>query len=361
MIPISYHTGVNNDYEDFVKAFKAKVDLWLQNGYIGNCRKQKASIWNKKYRRLNIEQKKMFNQLFPGLRNTHANTDFSANEWILDTPTHQFLLYIKDRVKIDALVDMNMAELRLLTSTIGGDTRFQDLKVKGSALYRNIYHAFVEYGYGEKIRKDKFVEAVGIKVCPYCNRTFIQNVSKGKKSVVKGELDHFLSKEDYPYLAICKYNLVPSCPFCNHGKGNQNKPNLQSPYDLIDANVIKFRMTITGHGFPNMETCANAITICVDDKGNGGVSMQDNIDQFHLKELYQTHTDYAAEIYYLGKLKLHPKYLHSVKKKLKKLQIGMTNDEKERLFLGFFARARDFGNRPLSKFRYDLAVDEGVI
>ena len=84
-------------------------------------------------------------------------------------------------------------------------------------------------------------------------------------------------------------------------------------------------------------------------------------EQFHLAELYQTHTDYAAEIYYLGKLKLHPKYLHSVKKKLKKLQIGMTKDEKERLFLGFYSRDKDFGNRPLFKFRYDLAVDEGVI
>lgn len=31
------------------------------------------------------------------------------------------------------------------------------------------------------------------------------------------------------------------------------------------------------------------------------------------------------------------------------------------LILGFYTNPQDFGSRPLSKFRYDLAVDEGVI
>lgn len=361
MIPISYHDTVNTDYDDFVKAFKDKVDTWLRKGYIGNRHKLKANIWRKKYSSLNDEQKRFFKSRFPGLSRTPANGEFFANEWILDTPTRELLMYIKNDVGIDVLVNMNMTELKQFNNDIGGDVRFHDIKVKGSALYKNIYHAFVEIGYEQNIKKDKFVEAVGIKVCPYCNRTFIQNIAIGKKSVVKGELDHFLSKDDYPYFAICKYNLIPSCPFCNHGKGNDNKPNLQSPYDLADANGIKFRMTITGHDFPNMKRCASAITIYVDDNGNGGKSMQDNIDQFHLKELYQMHTDYAAEIYYLGKLKHNSKYLYNTRKRLRKLHMGITKDELDRLFLGFYTNPSEFGNRPLSKFRYDLAVDEGVI
>ena len=187
---------------------------------------------------------------FPGLSRTPANAKFSANEWILDTQTRAFLEYLKTTVKIDAFANMSLTELKKIDTTIKRDSRFGDFASKESALYKNIYRAFVENGYEKNIKKDKFIEAVGIKVCPYCNRTFIQNVAVGKKSVVKGELDHFLSKEDYPYFAICKYNLVPSCPFCNHGKLNHNMPNLRSPYDLKDANRIKFRMTITGHGFP---------------------------------------------------------------------------------------------------------------
>lgn len=360
MIPIRYRNTVNTDYDDFVKVFKAKVDTWLRNGYVGNKHGLKARVWKKKFSGLNDEQKQTFKSLFPGLSKMSSHADFSANEWILDTPTRSFLEYIKNTVGIDTFTNKSLTELKSVVTTIMGDGRFVDFTSKSSALYKNIYHAFVEIGYEHNIKKDKFIESIGINVCPYCNRTFIQNVAAGKKSVVKGELDHFLSKEDYPYFAICKYNLVPSCPFCNHGKRNQNRPNLRSPYDLTDANGIKFKMTITGHGFPNMEECAKAITIMVDDNG-GGLSMQDNIDQFHLKELYQTHTDYAAEIYYMGKLKYNSKYLHSTRKRLKKLQMGISKDELDRLFLGFYTNPEDFGNRPLSKFRYDLAVDEGVI
>ena len=361
MIPISYHNTVNTDYDDFVKAFKVKVESWLRKGYIGNRHKLKSNIWRKKYSWLNNEQKRIFKTRFPGLSRSLANDEFSANEWILDTPTREFLEYIKNDVGIDVLLNKSMAELKQLNSDISGDAHFRDMKVKGSALYRNIYHAFVEIGYEQNVKKDKFVEAIGIKVCPYCNRTFIQNVTVGKKSVVKGELDHFLSKDDYPYLAICKYNLVPSCPFCNHSKGDKNKPNLQSPYDLVDTDGIKFKMTITGHGFSNMKKCASAITIMVEDNGYGIHSMQDNIELFHLKELYQGHTDYAAEIYYMGKLKHNFKYLNRTRKRLRKLNLGITKDELDRLFLGFYTKPSEFGNRPLSKFRYDLALDEGVI
>ena len=361
MIPIRYHNTVNTDYDDFVKAFKVKVDTWLRNGYIGNKHQMKAKTWKAKYSRLNDEQKRKFKSLFQGLSKISSQADFSANEWILDSPTREFLKYIRDNVKIDDFVNKSLTELKGIDAAIKRDGRFGDFTNKTSGLYKNVYHAFVELGYEKNIKKDKFIDAIGIKVCPYCNRAFIQNVAAGKKSVVKGELDHFLSKEDHPYLAICKYNLVPSCPFCNHVKRNQNKPNLRSPYDLTDANGIKFRMTITGHDFPNIEKCANAITILVEDNGSGNASMQDNIEQFHLKEVYQTHTDYAAEIYYMGKLKLNSKYLYNIRRRLKKLQMGITKDEVDRLLLGFYTNPRDFGNRPLSKFRYDLAVDEGLI
>ena len=361
MIPISYCNTVNTDYDDFVKVFKFKVDTWLRNGYVGNKHKLNAKSWKRRYARLNDEQKQTFKSLFPGLSKMPSHADFSANEWILDTPTRSFLEYIKNTVGIDTFTNKSLTELKSVDSIINGDGRFGDFTSKSSALYKNIYHAFVEIGYEHNIKKDSFIDAIGINVCPYCNRSFIQNVSAGKKSVVKGELDHFLSKEDYPYFAICKYNLVPSCPFCNHGKRNQNRPNLRSPYDLRDANGIKFKMTITGHDFPNMEQCANAITILVEDNANGGSSMQDNIDQFHLQEVYQTHTDFAAEIYYMGKLKLNTKYLYNIRKRLKKLHMGITKDEVDRLILGFYTNPQDFGNRPLSKFRYDIAVDEGVI
>ena len=43
-------------------------------------------------------------------------------------------------------------------------------------------------------------------ICPYC----------GKRDVY--ELDHYLSKSDYPQYAITPANLIPCCHICNHKK-----------------------------------------------------------------------------------------------------------------------------------------------
>lgn len=65
-----------------------------------------------------------------------------------------------------------------------------------------------------------YLRLIGVNVCPYCDRESIQlfeNISGEKRS---GEIDHFFPKEDrrFPALAMCFYNLVPSCHTCNHAK-----------------------------------------------------------------------------------------------------------------------------------------------
>ena len=59
-----------------------------------------------------------------------------------------------------------------------------------------------------------------VKVCPYCNCDMVyaielENDGKGKKPVIKSAFDHFLPRWRYPFLALCLYNLIPSCYRCN--------------------------------------------------------------------------------------------------------------------------------------------------
>jgi len=67
--------------------------------------------------------------------------------------------------------------------------------------------------------KTAHIERVNIDVCPYCGRNYIFVVKKPTKSnpntVVKPQIDHFLPKDSYPYLAMNYYNLIPSCTSCN--------------------------------------------------------------------------------------------------------------------------------------------------
>ena len=69
----------------------------------------------------------------------------------------------------------------------------------------------------------KLAENLGISVCPYCNRNFIN-----QKSGVT--LDHNLPISDYPLLGISFYNLIPSCSSCNTSKSNKWK--LPNPYTI---------------------------------------------------------------------------------------------------------------------------------
>jgi hypothetical protein len=87
------------------------------------------------------------------------------------------------------------------------------------------------------------VDKIGIDVCPYCNRSYINTtkVVKEKKNGVNKEvvkrtaqLDHFYSKSKYSYLSMSYYNLIPSCPTCNTIKGEQQL-NV-NPYTITNSN-----------------------------------------------------------------------------------------------------------------------------
>ena len=72
---------------------------------------------------------------------------------------------------------------------------------------------------------------MGIKVCPYCEHEFIDIIQKDGKERRTMEFDHFYPKGDdeYPGLAMCFFNLIPSCKPCNQLK--LTSPTEASPYD----------------------------------------------------------------------------------------------------------------------------------
>lgn len=74
-------------------------------------------------------------------------------------------------------------------------------------------------------------DLMGVKVCPYCEHEFIEEVDICGRKRRTMEFDHFFPKGDdgYPGLAMCFYNLIPSCKPCNQLK--RTNPLAASPYD----------------------------------------------------------------------------------------------------------------------------------
>lgn len=142
-------------------------------------------------------------------------------------------------------------------------------------------------------------EKLGVKVCPYCNRSFIHTVktendsgSPGvdRKKIIRPELDHYFSQKEYPMLALSIYNLVPSCHICNSNiKGTRNLYLEEHFHPYIDENMgIKFSFTF------DQETNNTVINI------KGMTEKATNTKEFfRLDEIYKYHAEESEHIYAL--------------------------------------------------------------
>lgn len=89
-----------------------------------------------------------------------------------------------------------------------------------------IHHVFVEGLYEKALDKSWISKVMNLEYCPYCGNeevlyTKFTHPVNGE-TLLKPELDHFLPKSVYPFLAVSIFNLIPCCTTCNHKdlKGN---------------------------------------------------------------------------------------------------------------------------------------------
>lgn len=104
---------------------------------------------------------------------------------------------------------------------------------------------------GNQLMKELLKRA---KVCPYCNCDMVYAIElecsgKGKPPIVKSAFDHFLPRWRYPFLALCLYNLIPSCYRCNSQFKRENYTDVMGtfhPYlDDVDDSTVFIPQNLT--------------------------------------------------------------------------------------------------------------------
>lgn len=297
-----------------------------------------------------------------------------------------------DRVECERFIDMYLSENGFVTmmSTPAADLwtlianverNFQELQDcrmdkslrDASPLYQFLKYHLVEHGYKNgfhenkisySLPKDELIESVGIDVCPYCNRVYIYTTKSAQgNKVTQAELDHFFSKERFPYLAIAKYNLVPSCSCCNRNGGkfttDAYDDHLVNPYEISQpSDFMGFRLKVKNANVTSLDKLASGLSIKLIAKQP---NMQMNIDALNLEGLYQHHTDYAAELYFKWKVKATHIYRGSVKGLLRKQGIILSDEDIKRIIVGNYVKEVDYGKRPLAMMIHDLAAELGLI
>lgn len=84
---------------------------------------------------------------------------------------------------------------------------------------------FVKNLYENQLDKAEVVRMKGIRICPYCGAESLKNFRNAKGHFIKSQLDHYLPKSSYPFLAMNFFNLFPVCKDCNMvdtGKGEKS-------------------------------------------------------------------------------------------------------------------------------------------
>ena len=190
--------------------------------------------------------------------------------------------------------------------------------------------------------------SLNIRTCPYCNRSYTFSIDEkmdeasDKRVRVRPEFDHFYPKAKYPCLALCFYNLIPSCPVCNHLK-REREIDL-NPY-LIDTENSPICFNLKNE--KGVKTAEDIVLQVESSDGRGS----DNIEVMGLKHLYNEHKDYVKEI--MDKAVAYNKsYYDGLMESFRGMDLN-AQDIENRIW-GTYTECSDFGKRPLSKLTRDI-------
>lgn len=204
------------------------------------------------------------------------------------------------------------------------------------------------------------------KACPYCNLEYIECITDIRRpnespKTVDWQIDHFLSKKEYPCYSISIFNLIPVCFVCNtifKGDTRFTTNDYLSPYLLSFHNIAHFEFDFTNVEFLSHPDKGSVIISLVDgDEPHSKEDFQKAIntcDFFGLKDrISQGYSDYISEV--LQKCLEYPReydeYLQNA--------FDISKEDIQRLIFGNYTSPKDINKRPLSKVTIDMLRQYG--
>ena len=220
----------------------------------------------------------------------------------------------------------------------------------------------------DKITKNKnktyaFVNSIGIRVCPYCNRNYIQVIEKGQEKQdsrefqTRPQLDHFWNKSMYPFLAISMSNLVPSCAVCNLAKHDKNN-NILYPYKEGINESYRFSiMTLKSIAYmTKLKGCESVFGLQI-AKNSYATStgyddrVQKSADTFGWDDTYKTDNEYALKVFQNSYI-FNKDFQKSIVNAMPAL--FSSTEEVRSIINPKLVPVDKFNSEPLSKLTYDI-------
>jgi len=213
----------------------------------------------------------------------------------------------------------------------------------------------------------EFMEDLGIKVCPFCNREYIFKFEDkiNKEPRIIASLDHYYDKDTYPFLSISIFNLIPCCHICNskfkHTKNFYNQKHLH-PYEDSFNEKAKFSQFFNNVNKENKKfslLSKERISLSLNPLDISDMATQNTIDTFRLETLYQEHKDIVLEL--IQKREIYPdSYIDDLFHQYEGT-LFKNREDLLRLITSGYIEAKDINKRPLSKLIKDISEELELI
>ena len=260
-----------------------------------------------------------------------------------------------DNEKIKILLTGDFSKLKEIINEIGIIEKKKSGKNKEAkntihALFENEYTNFYKRKFGRT-----WAQAIGVTVCPYCNRSYIFTTSK---KGTRPQYDHYFPKSKYPYLALSMYNLVPCCGVCNTLKLDKDTVDNPIIYPYQDSYGHQAEFEAIGVNTDNIASwlgAATEYTIKLRYKDEIDPELKKKIEQsvktFRIEDLYSKHSSYIKDIlrttyiyhddYFEGLVIQYPELFHS------------QQEAKNFVFFNYLEE-KEWGKRVLAKLTHDI-------
>ena len=347
MVKLDYQKYLKDKYFNFEEEYKKIFNSSFQV-YLTKKEKRNSKTCTQKIVRSEFKDNKK--DIFSDKKNKSLQEVFTKFK---EKKIEEFDIVFEDK----SLEDILILDTKLILNLISNNGNKSNLK---KLKYFFNYDKFQDEI--TKFFKDNF----DFRTCFYCNKDFITNFET-EKEVSTFQLDHFYDKATYPYLALCLYNLIPSCYVCNAKvKGTKNtfeydikvgkfnketciSPNSKN-FDF--ENKVKFKLLLD-------KDCKN---LHVQDKKDIDIPLKEQftneydkyIEIFKLNERYKAHKDIVYEM--IQKAELYPE------SRLKELQ-DITGIPFQQIKKDIFNLSDeiDLSKKPFSKLIKDMSEELGLV
>ncbi|OPC67325.1 hypothetical protein DSC47_01200 [Elizabethkingia miricola] len=207
----------------------------------------------------------------------------------------------------------------------------------------------------------KYFKEIGIKACVYCNSQLtISAIKNSKKEYsAKFDVDHYHSKDDYPFLSISLFNLYPACASCNRLKStNPIELELYSD-DAFKTKNSSYKFKLNSNAKAKYLTTKDSNEIefsFVEPSYVFGVKKFNEV--FHIEGVYQTQVDLIEELIIKSQI-YNSSYLKILEDNFKKLNLHP--ELFKRTLVGNYTEDKDIHKRPMSKLVMDIAKELELI